>query len=275
MKTNDSRIKVSILIEYYQRIEFHLEGIYASICGKSFFDGIDDVENLSLTRLVKELRQTDMEREERVLKDQDYENLLELCARRNFWCHNGFVKMPFDSKNGYFVKKRDRDILEKDIKDAEMLSKRVARVSQNLIKQKYAQTGELPVIRVAAAVIARTGENGEADVFATQRGYGDYKDWWEFPGGKIKEGESPREALVREIREELDADINVGRLIATVEYDYPKFHLSMDCFWCSLKGDHLTLLEHKAARWLPLNDLKQVKWLPADLTVVEKIEKRR
>ena len=123
-------------------------------------------------------------------------------------------------------------------------------------------------IRVVAAVICR-GDR----IFATQRGYGNYKDWWEFPGGKIEPGESPEEALVREIQEELDAEIAVDRFLVTVEYDYPEFHLSMDCYWCSLKNEHLELLEHEAARWLALDDLRgKVKWLPADVMVVEAIE---
>ena len=123
-------------------------------------------------------------------------------------------------------------------------------------------------IKVVAAVI-RKGNT----VFATQRGYGDYKDWWEFPGGKIEAGESPEEALVREIKEELNTDISVDSFITTVEYDYPEFHLNMECFWCSITKGYLTLLEHEAAKWLPLDSLKQVDWLPADLSVVDIIEK--
>ena len=124
-------------------------------------------------------------------------------------------------------------------------------------------------IHVVAALIRRGNE-----VFATQRGYGDYKDWWEFPGGKIEPGEMPEQALTREIREELTADISVDEYLTTVEYDYPEFHLSMACFWCSIRDGQLTLLEHEAARWLPLGDLRQVKWLPADLLVIEEIEQR-
>jgi len=122
-------------------------------------------------------------------------------------------------------------------------------------------------LRVVAAVIRR----GD-DVFATQRGYGNYKDWWEFPGGKMEEGETPEEALVREIREELDVVISVDSYLATVEYEYPEFHLSMQCFWCSLRDGQLKLLEHEAARWLPLGNLRQVNWLPADLLVLDAIE---
>ena len=123
-------------------------------------------------------------------------------------------------------------------------------------------------IQVVAAIIYRDNE-----VFATQRGYGNYKDWWEFPGGKVEKGESSEQALVREIREELAAEIVVGDYLTTVEYEHPEFHLSMACYWCSLKGGHLTLLEHEAARWLPLGQLRQVNWLPADILVIEAIEK--
>ena len=130
----------------------------------------------------------------------------------------------------------------------------------------------MKTIRVVAAVIKAEDKEKQPVVFATQRGYGEYKDWWEFPGGKIETGESPQEALVREIREELDAEIRVGEFITTVEYDYPAFHLSMDCFWCEIMSGELLLKEHEAARWLPLSDLRQVNWLPADVLVVECIE---
>ena len=114
-------------------------------------------------------------------------------------------------------------------------------------------------IEVVAAVI-RSGKR----IFATQRGYGDWKDWWEFPGGKMEPGESPQEALEREIREELDAEIRVGELLRTVEWDYPSFHLTLHCFWCSLASDDLHLLEHESARWLGAAELASVRWLPAD-----------
>ncbi len=130
----------------------------------------------------------------------------------------------------------------------------------------------MKTVRVAAALIRSADEQGRAVLLATQRGYGDYKDWWEFPGGKIEAGETPEEALVREIREELAANVTVDGYLTTVEYDYPGFHLSMDCFWCSLREGHLTLLEHEAARWLPIRYLRQVKWLPADILVVDAIE---
>lgn len=123
-------------------------------------------------------------------------------------------------------------------------------------------------IHVVAAVIEQDGK-----IFATQRGYGDYKDWWEFPGGKMEPGESPEEALVREIREELDTEISVGKLITSVEYDYPKFHMLMDCFMCNIVSGDLKLLEHEAARWLSADELWDVKWLPSDIRVIEEIEK--
>jgi len=124
-------------------------------------------------------------------------------------------------------------------------------------------------VKVVAAVIRRGNK-----IFATQRGYGEYKDGWEFPGGKVEPGESPRDALVREIKEELDADITVGEKIVTVNLDYTVFYLSMDCFWASLnEGEQLKLLEHEAARWLTCDELDSVEWLPADVKVVEVIRK--
>ena len=126
----------------------------------------------------------------------------------------------------------------------------------------------MKTIRVVAAVI-RKGNR----IFATQRGYGEFKDGWEFPGGKIEPGETPQEALVREIREELETEIRVGDLIDTIEYDYPTFHLSMDCFWCEIVEGSLELKEHEAAKWLDRESLYTVNWLPADVGLVEKIRK--
>lgn len=121
----------------------------------------------------------------------------------------------------------------------------------------------LKTIEVVAAVI-RKGDR----IFATQRGYGEWKDYWEFPGGKVEPGESPEEALKREIREELSTEINVDRFLCTVEYDYPKFHLTMHCYLCSLLTDALHLNEHEAARWLHEDELDSIEWLPADMEVV-------
>jgi len=132
----------------------------------------------------------------------------------------------------------------------------------------------MKTIRVVAAVIKATGEAGEPFIFATQRGYGDFKGGWEFPGGKIEEGETPQEALKREIMEELDTEIKVGELIDTVEYDYPTFHLSMDCFWCEITAGDLVLKEHAAARWLSCAELFDVEWLPADIALINVIKER-
>ena len=144
----------------------------------------------------------------------------------------------------------------------------------------------MKTVRVVAAVIRKDDK-----IFATQRGYGEFKDgWefpggkieegetpeqagWEFPGGKIEEGETPEQALVREIKEELDTDINVRELIDTIEYDYPNFHLSMDCFWCDIVKGELELKEHEAAKWLTKEKLYSVEWLPADVGLIEKIKK--
>ncbi len=126
----------------------------------------------------------------------------------------------------------------------------------------------MKTVRVAAAIIIQDDK-----VFATQRGYGAFKDGWEFPGGKIEDGETPREALVREIKEELDTEIEVTDFLETVEYDYPDFHLSMDCFFCTIRSGELVLKEHEAARWLTAETLDSVEWLPADLGLVADIKK--
>lgn len=124
----------------------------------------------------------------------------------------------------------------------------------------------MKTIRVVAAVILSEGK-----IFATQRGYGEFKDGWEFPGGKIEDGETKEAALKREILEELDTEITVGELIDTIEYDYTNFHLSMDCFWCEIVSGKLVLKEHEAARWLDKENLYSVEWLPADVSLIEKI----
>lgn len=128
----------------------------------------------------------------------------------------------------------------------------------------------MKTVRVVAAVICDSIEN-KSRIFATARGYGDFKGGWEFPGGKIEEGETPQEAVVREIKEELETTVRVGDLIDTIEYDYPTFHLSMDCFWCEVVSGELKLLEAEAARWLTKDELDSVNWLPADITLIDKI----
>ena len=126
----------------------------------------------------------------------------------------------------------------------------------------------MKTIKVVAAIITKDNR-----LFATQRGYGDFKDGWEFPGGKVEEGERPEDAIVREIKEELGADIKVTGFLTTVEHDYPNFHLSMDCFWAELKdGTEMVLREHEAAKWLTFDELDSIDWLPADVKVVEGIK---
>lgn len=125
----------------------------------------------------------------------------------------------------------------------------------------------MKIAEVVAAII-RQGDK----IFATQRGYGEWKDWWEFPGGKIEQGETPEEALIREISEELSAEINVDELFSTVDYDYPKFHLKMHCYLCSLQTNAMHLNEHESARWLAKDELDSVKWLPADKSIIDKLK---
>lgn len=124
-------------------------------------------------------------------------------------------------------------------------------------------------VKVVAAVIHKDNK-----IFATARGYGEFKGMWEFPGGKVEAGETSQQALIREIQEELDTKITVGDLIGTIEYDYPTFHLSMDCFWCKVAEGKLKLLEAEEAKWLSKDNLYSVQWLPADMTLIEKIEQQ-
>ncbi len=137
-------------------------------------------------------------------------------------------------------------------------------IEYNNYKEKRSFT--MKRIEVVAAIIRH-----EDKIFATQRGYGDFKDGWEFPGGKMEAGETPQQALVREIQEELDTEVEVGELIETVEYDYPQFHLTMHCFWCTIKSGDLVLKEHEAAQWLTKETLDSVEWLPADKGLIEHI----
>ena len=131
----------------------------------------------------------------------------------------------------------------------------------------------MKTIKVVAAVICDSLQ-AKTRIFATARGYGEFKGMWEFPGGKIEPGETPQQALVREIKEELATTIKVGDLIDTIEYDYPEFHLSMDCFWCEVVEGELVLLEAQEGRWLTKDELGSVKWLPADLVIIENLRKR-
>ena len=130
----------------------------------------------------------------------------------------------------------------------------------------------MKTVKVVAAIIKAVNQEGKPVVFATQRGYGEYKDGWEFPGGKIEPGETSQEALKREIKEELDTTINVGELIDVIEYDYPTFHLSMDCFLCTITEGYPVLREHEAAKWLSKDELYSVDWLPADRVIMGKVE---
>ncbi len=149
-------------------------------------------------------------------------------------------------------------------------------------KQSRSLTAPLTecIIRKTVEVVAAVIFDPEGRIFATQRGYGEWKDWWEFPGGKIEPGETPQEALVREIREELDAEIEVGELIRTIDYDYPAFHLTMHCFRCHMEErtydpsaptPSFTLLEHEAARWLTPQELDSLRWLPADIELINSL----
>jgi len=132
----------------------------------------------------------------------------------------------------------------------------------------------MKMIEVVAGVICRRNDQGTTEFLATQRGYGDYKGGWEFPGGKTEPGETPQQALARELKEELAIDVTVGEFITTVDYTYPQVHIIMHCYFCEIVSGELTLLEHESARWLTAEELRSVDWLPADIAVVDCLEKQ-
>ena len=190
--------------------------------------------------------------------------LVEEITEADFGCEETGRKEPFALLK--LVSEEEEKYVE--VPESELAEKGISEGKKVIISD---DGKVLKYVRVVAAVIKATNENKEPIIFATQRGYGEYKDGWEFPGGKIEKGETPGEALAREIKEELDTIISVGELIDTVEYDYPAFHLSMDCFWCDLIEGNLVLKEHEAARWLTVDKLDSVDWLPADITLIDKI----
>ena len=190
--------------------------------------------------------------------------LVEEITEADFGCEETGRKEPFALLK--LVSDEEEKYVE--VPESELAAKGISEGKKVIISD---DRKVLKYVRVVAAVIKATNENKEPIIFATQRGYGEYKDGWEFPGGKIEKGETPGEALAREIKEELDTIISVGELIDTVEYDYPAFHLSMDCFWCDLIEGNLVLKEHEAARWLTVDKLDSVDWLPADITLIDKI----
>ena len=163
----------------------------------------------------------------------------------------------------------DNEVKHLEISEAYLASHKISEGDKVCI----AESGDvLKYVRVVAAVISDT-VNGKKKYFAAARGYGEYKGWWEFPGGKIESGETSEQALVREIREELTAEIDVGELIRTVEYDYPDFHLSMDCFYAEIRSGQLVLKEAMEARWFSPEEFDEVRWLPADLELIDTIKK--
>lgn len=163
----------------------------------------------------------------------------------------------------------DNEVKHLEISEAYLASHKISEGDKVCINE----SGDvLKYVRVVAAVISDTA-NGKKKYFATARGYGEYKGWWEFPGGKIESGETSEQALVREIREELTAEIDVGELIRTVEYDYPDFHLSMDCFYAEIRSGQLVLKEAMEARWFSPEEFDEVRWLPADLELIDTIKK--
>ena len=185
------------------------------------------------------------------------------------------LKLVKDAEN---VEAKTDENVENFVKDDEV---KYVEVTEAILAERdisegkkvcFTESGDiLRYVRVVAAIIHGTTVDGVERIFATARGYGEYKGWWEFPGGKIEAGETPQQALAREIREELTAEIEVGELIQTIEYDYPKFHLSMDCFWAKVVAGKLVLKEAEAARWLTKDELEDVDWLPADEELINTI----
>ena len=176
----------------------------------------------------------------------------------------GCEECPTDGPHAVLVLEDDRRI--------EVSEKWIA--EQGIEEGKQVWIGEDGTVRkaihvVAAVILAEM--QGVTKVFATQRGYGDFKDGWEFPGGKVEPDETPEQAIVREIREELATEIRVEQYFDTIEYDYPEFHLSMECFLCSIVSGELTLKEHEAARWLAVEEMDAVEWLPADRTIIAEL----
>ena len=191
--------------------------------------------------------------------------LVEQITEPDFGCEESVRKEPMallrlsklasDSEDKRYIEVSENKLSDEGISEGKKVC-----FTENGALKKY--------VSVVAAVITKNIDGLEM-IFATQRGYGDYKDGWEFPGGKVEQGETPEAAIVREIKEELDTDIVVDEYIGTVEYDYPKFYLSMRCYKCSIKSGSLVLKEHEAAKWLSINEIDSVDWLPADIEVVD------
>ena len=169
------------------------------------------------------------------------------------------IKEAADTAEPRYIEAPETQLAEQGIDEGDKVI-----ISENGAIKKYVRV-------VAAIIVEERPEDGRKTVFATQRGYGEYKDGWEFPGGKVEENETPQQALKREIREELETEIEVGDLIDSIEYNYPKFYLSMDCYLCKVEKGTLTLKEHEAARWLDKDSIDSVDWLPADMWLIEDI----